>query len=161
MEKIKYEYDVALSFAGEQREYVKKVSEELTRLHVKHFYDYNEQVNLWGKNLTEYLDQVYFEKSKFFIPFISKDYIEKDWTRLEVRSALDRNMQEHSLDFQQYILPVRFDDTRVYGIVGSIAFLDARKYTPKEIAQMIYNKIIYVFLTIFLYLLKCPQSLIL
>ena len=26
------------------------------------FYDYNEQVNLWGKNLTQYLDSVYFEK---------------------------------------------------------------------------------------------------
>ena len=53
MKKQDFEYEVALSFAGEQRDYVEKVSKELTRLNVGHFYDYNEQVNLWGKNLTQ------------------------------------------------------------------------------------------------------------
>ena len=46
MKKQDFEYEVALSFAGEQRDYVEKVSKELTRLNVGHFYDYNEQVNL-------------------------------------------------------------------------------------------------------------------
>ena len=51
MRKKDFEYKVALSFAGEQRDYVEKVSKELTRLNVKHFYDYKEQVDLWGKIL--------------------------------------------------------------------------------------------------------------
>ena len=59
MKKKNFEYDVALSFAGEQRDYVEKVSEELTALKVKHFYDNNEKVNLWGKNLAQFLDSVY------------------------------------------------------------------------------------------------------
>jgi len=50
-------------------------------------------------------------------------------------------MNEARPDFQQYILPVRFDDTRVPGIVGSIAHIDARKSTPKEIAHMIFEKL--------------------
>ena len=141
MKKQDFEYEVALSFAGEQRDYVEKVSKELTRLNVGHFYDYNEQVNLWGKNLTQYLDSVYFEKAMYFVPFISKEYVEKIWTRLEVKSALERNMHESRPDFQQYILPVRFDDTRVPGIVGSIGHIDARKITPQEIARMIYEKV--------------------
>ena len=103
MKKQDFEYEVALSFAGEQRDYVEKVSKELTRLNVGHFYDYNEQVNLWGKNLTQYLDSVYFEKAMYFVPFISKEYVEKIWTRLEVNSALERNMHESRPDFQQYI----------------------------------------------------------
>ena len=141
MEKKDFEYEIALSFAGEQRDYVEKISRELTRLNVKHFYDYNEQVNLWGKNLTQYLDSVYFEKALYFVPFISKEYVKKVWTRLEISSALDRNMNESLPDFQQYILPVRFDDTRVPGIVGSIAYIDATKSTPKELARMLYEKI--------------------
>ena len=141
MKKKNFEYEVALSFAGEQRDYVKKVSEELTKLNVRHFYDYNEQVNLWGKNLTQYLDSVYFEKAMYFIPFISEEYIKKVWTKLEVNSALERNMSESRPDFQQYILPVRFDDTRVPGIIGSIAHIDARKTTPQEIARMIIEKV--------------------
>lgn len=34
-------------------------------------------------------------------------------------------------------------------------------HTAEEIAQSVFSQIIYVFLSIFLYLLKCPQSLIL
>ena len=51
MKKQDFEYEVALSFAGEQRDYVEKVSKELTRLNVGHFYDYNEQVNLSGARI--------------------------------------------------------------------------------------------------------------
>lgn len=141
MKKDNFEYEVALSFAGEQRDYVKKVSEALTKLNVRHFYDYNEQVNIWGKNLTQYLDSVYFEKAMYFVPFISEEYVKKVWTNLEVKSALERNMLESRPDFQQYILPVRFDDTRVPGIAGSIADIDARKKKPQEIAQMIFEKV--------------------
>lgn len=77
MEQKSFKYEVALSFAGKQREYVKKVSEYLTKLGIKHFYDNNEQVDLWGKNLAQHLDSIYFEKSEYFIPFISREYIEK------------------------------------------------------------------------------------
>lgn len=141
MKNTAFEYEVALSFAGEQRDYVEKVSRELTKLNVKYFYDYNEQVNLWGKDLAQYLDRVYFEMSMYFVPFISEEYVKKVWTKLEVSSALDRNMNDSRPNFQQYILPIRFDDIRVPGIVSSIAHLDARKLTPKEIAHMIYEKI--------------------
>lgn len=141
MGKEDFEYEVALSFAGEQRDYVEKVSNELAQLNVKHFYDYKEQVKLWGKNLTQYLDSIYYEKSLYFVPFISEEYVKKVWTKWEVSSALDRNMNESRPDFQQYILPVRFDDTRVPGIVGSIAYVDARKLSPVELAHMIYEKL--------------------
>lgn len=136
-----FDYEVALSFAGEQRYYVEKVSKELTKLNIRHFYDYNEQINLWGKNLTQYLDSVYFEKSMYFVPFISKEYKEKVWTKLEVNSALDRNMTESYPNFQQYILPIYFDDTRIPGIVGTIGYIDATKLTPEKIACMIYEKL--------------------
>ena len=136
-----YEYEVALSFAGEQRNYVKRVSDELERLGIKHFYDNKEKVKLWGKNLTQYLDRIYYQDSKFFIPFISKEYASQNWTRWEMCSALERNMMENRTDFQQYILPVKLDDTRIPGIWGSVAFLDARQYGPEQLAARIYEKI--------------------
>ena len=45
------EYDVALSFAGEDREYVEAVASALQQAGVKVFYDQYEEVELWGKNL--------------------------------------------------------------------------------------------------------------
>src|SRR5262245_39904870 len=45
------QYDVCLSFAGEDRDYVKRVAEELHRRQVRVFYDQFEISHLWGKNL--------------------------------------------------------------------------------------------------------------
>ena len=46
-------WDVALSFAGAQREYVERVAAALKARGVRCFYDADEQVRLWGKNLAE------------------------------------------------------------------------------------------------------------
>lgn len=137
----KYKYSVALSFSGKQRSYVERVSNELSRLHVQHFYDFNEQENLWGKDLAKYLDKIYYEDAEFFVPFISKDYAETVWPNLELSAALDRNMNELRPNFQRYVLPVYFDSIRLPGIPKSIGFYDANKISPEELAKAIYNKL--------------------
>lgn len=141
MDKKKYKYSVALSFSGKQRSYVEQVSNELTRLNVQHFYDYNEQENLWGKDLARYLDKIYYEDAEYFIPFISKEYVETVWPNLELSAALDRNMNDFRPDFQKYILPVYFDDIRVNGIPKSVGYYDANKVTPEALAKAIYRKV--------------------
>jgi len=49
------QFDVALSFAGEDREYVEQVADMLRRMGIQVFYDKYELVTLWGKNLYDYL----------------------------------------------------------------------------------------------------------
>lgn len=141
MEKKKYQYSVALSFSGKQRSYVERVSEELTRLNIRHFYDFNEQENLWGKDLARFLDKLYFEDAEYFVPFISKEYVETVWPNLELSAALDRNMNDLRPDYQRYILPVYFDDIRVNGIPRSIGYYDANKVSPELLARAIYKKV--------------------
>lgn len=136
-----YKYEVVLSFAGEQRNYVEKVAEELKSLEITCFYDFEQQVELWGKNLNQYLDKVYYQEGKYFIPFISEEYISKVWTKFEIASALERNMIDEHKDFQQYILPVKFQNIRVPGLPDSIGCIDANKFSPKELAGLIYEKI--------------------
>ena len=46
-----YSYDVALSFAGEDRPYVQAVAETLRSLKARVFYDAFEEADLWGKDL--------------------------------------------------------------------------------------------------------------
>lgn len=82
----KYDFDVALSFAGEDREYVEQVASYLKELDVKVFYDRAEEVELWGKNLYLYLDDIYQHKSKYCVIFISKFYKKKlDKSRNAIR----------------------------------------------------------------------------
>jgi multidrug efflux pump subunit AcrA (membrane-fusion protein) len=74
-------YDVCLSFAGEQRDYVELIATELKKAGLDVFYDEDEDIapNLWGRDLGEYLDYVYREGSRFCLMFISADYAKKAW----------------------------------------------------------------------------------
>ncbi len=141
MKDRQYKYFVALSFAGEQRAYVERVSRELSRLNVKHFYDHNEQESLWGKDLARYLSKLYYEDAQYFVPFISKEYAEKVWPSLELSAALDRNTHELRPDYQRYILPVYFDDTYIYGIPKTMGRYMAGEIEPEHLAQAIKKKL--------------------
>jgi hypothetical protein len=52
-------YEIALSFAGEDRAYVEMVADGLRGRGVTVFYDDYEKVEIWGKNLYEHLISVY------------------------------------------------------------------------------------------------------
>ncbi len=132
-----FEYDVALSFAGEQRAYVSEVAEAVRRKGIKVFYDEFEKVRLWGKNLQVYLEEIYREKAKLCVIFLSEDYIRKAWPRHEGESALARALEEPG----EYILPVRFDDAKLPGLIPTIGHLDARQLTPEQLADMIEEKL--------------------
>ena len=56
-----YDYDVAFSFAAEERRYVQAVHDRLVAEGVRVFYDGAEAAapELWGKNLYQYLTEVY------------------------------------------------------------------------------------------------------
>ena len=133
----KLEYKVALSFAGEQRDYVEQVSQELSKLGIHHFYDNNETVEMWGKALTEYLDEIYFYKSEYVVVFVSREYRDKIWTRWEIKSAQDRSLRQKN----EYILPVYFDRIRLSGLPDSIGYINGNRTSPKELARMIYEKV--------------------
>ena len=130
-------YDVALSFAGEDREYVVGVAEDLKVKGVRVFYDEFEKVAPWGENLTERFVDVYMKSARYAVLFISKYYRDKVWTRLERRAALARDLTEG----QVYILPARFDDTEIEGLLPTIAYVDLRKLSPAEFSVMICEKI--------------------
>ncbi len=131
-----YEYDVALSFAGEERDYVESVAEHLRKHGVKVFYDEFEEVSMWGKDLAEHLDDIYRNKAQHCVIFISIHYANKVWPSHEKRSVLARSVID-----REYILPARFDDTDVLGIPPSTVYIDLTKKTPDEFAKLIIEKI--------------------
>ena len=133
----RYNYDIALSFAGEEREYVRSVAEALLKLGIKVFFDNFEIDELWGKFLPEYLREIYRHKARYCIIFISKNYVRKIMTKVERYAALERAIRED----KEYILPARFDDTPVPGLSEDIAFIDLRKVKLFEFVRIIKHKI--------------------
>ena len=130
-------YEVALSFAGEQRPYVEQVATTLQSRGIRVFYDNFEKVSLWGRHLTEELQAIYELRANLAVIFISKAYVEKTWPRHERRSILSRATKES----REYVLPVRFDDTKVPGLPEDVFYLQAGDYSPAELAAMIAEKI--------------------
>ncbi len=130
-------YDVALSFAGENREYVESVASRLRDLGVKVFYDNYEQVALWGKDLYAHLDWIYRTASRYCVVFISQHYADKVWTTHERRSAQARAINENV----EYVLPVRFDDTEIEGVLPTVGYINLKTVAPERLADMIQEKL--------------------
>ncbi|KAA1244175.1 toll/interleukin-1 receptor domain-containing protein [Aquimarina sp. RZ0] len=137
MRNRSYEYDVALSFAGENRAYVEEVANSLQLKGINVFYDLFEEANLWGKNLYEYLSEIYQNKAQYTVLFISGFYNKKLWTNHERVSMQARAFQES----REYILPARFDDTEIPGVLRTIGYINLQYKTPEELAILIEKKL--------------------
>lgn len=130
-------YDVCLSFATEQRTYVAEVARLLRDDGVAVFYDGYETADLLGRDLYTHLRDIYGRDSRYCVIFASADYARKVWPNHERASA-----QERALFGQDdYVLPVRFDDTEVPGLLRSALYVDARDTTPAELTRIIRTKL--------------------
>jgi hypothetical protein len=132
-------YDVALSFAGEDREYVNRVYEYLKGHGVLVFYDKDKdiEIEMWGEELGEYLDNIYRKCSGFCVMFISEYYAKKAWPTHERRSALARALEEKKI----YVLPARFDNTELPGFRPTIGYINLTEKTPEQFGAMIVEKV--------------------
>lgn len=133
-----YEYDVALSFAGEDREYVKSIAKKLRAKGMKVFYDEFEEANLWGKDLYQYLHYVYKESAIFCVIFVSSYYIKKAWTKHELKAAQNRAFLENN----EYILPLRLErDIKLPGLTDTTGYIDSEGRSINQIVKLICEKV--------------------
>lgn len=128
-------YEVALSFAGEDRGYADAVAKALRERRVRVFYDKYEAVALWGKDLYVHLDDIYRKQAKYCVMFLSENYRKKLWTNHERESAQARAFEEHS----DYILPVKLDDTEIPGVRRTVGYIN--RLPPKKLAELIVKKL--------------------
>ena len=128
-------WDVALSFAGAQRDYVGQVAAALKARGIRCFYDADEKVRLWGTHLAEELPRIYAQESAAVVVFISADYAGPGWTLR--RAALARAVAEAGV----YVLPARFDDSQLPGLLPDVGTVDLRRYTPEQFAGLVAEKV--------------------
>ena len=131
------EFDVALSFAGEDRKYAEQLAKLLESGGYLAFYDKHERPILWGKDLYQHLSKIYKDQARYCVMFLSKHYAQKLWTRHELQSAQARTFEED----QEYVLPVRLDDTEIPGIPPTVAYLDLREVSIEEVYQALVEKL--------------------
>jgi tetratricopeptide (TPR) repeat protein len=131
------EFDIAISFAGEDRETAKQLAEKLKANGLKVFYDDYEQANLLGETLTEYLIDIYKNKASYCVVLVSKYYVIKRWTRHEWKAAQARAFEEYD---KAYILPIRLDSTELPGLLPTIGYLSLENGNLDKIVNVIIEK---------------------
>lgn len=130
-------YDVAISFAGEDRAHASDLAGRLVAKGVRVFYDDYEQADLWGKDLYQHLQKVYRDTARFCVILISAAYSKKLWTRHELKQAQARAFADNS----EYILPLKLDETDIPGINPTVGYVSLKDHDMDSIARLIVNKI--------------------
>lgn len=130
-------YDFALSFSGKDRKFVEEVAGYLDFLGAKVFYDLWERHGLIGEDLYTYLADLYQNRARYCVMFISKNYVNKAWPRHERRFAQARAFSSR----QPYIIPVRLDATACPGIPPTIGYIDGKRTSPSSIAILLLRKL--------------------
>jgi len=132
-----YKFDVALSFAGEDREIADVLAAALRRAGVTVFYDRYQQAELWGKDLYQHLQTVYRDEARYCVVLVSRYYAQKLWPRHELAQAQARAFREN----REYILPIRLDDTELPGLNPTVGYIDLRESSMSAICDLILQKL--------------------
>jgi TIR domain len=135
---------VAFSLAGEQRDFVKSLAEEIERRlgDSTVFYDEWFEFYLAGSEADLKLQRIYGDQSELVVICISDAYGTKPWTRAEYAAVRARYMKAagNELDSDR-ILPVRVGDGDVEGLHFNDIVPDLRSRTIHDAAQLILDRL--------------------
>lgn len=109
-------YDVALSFAGTDRDVAEAIFNELQDRQFAAFYDKNEQHMILAQDVEEYLAPIYRSEAQFVIVLLGKDYSKRLWTKFESQQFKQRFGRNAVIPVWFSDVPVGlFDETTRYG----------------------------------------------
>lgn len=129
-----YKYDIGISYASEQRDYVRKLERSLNKQGFICFVDYNEPERLWGEYLPEELRKIFVEECRIILVVLSAEYTQKDYTRFESRIACERELSGDSF------LIIKTGDVTLPWLNSAYGYISASKYSPEQIAVKLKKK---------------------
>lgn len=136
-----FPYEIVITYASENIEYVNEVAERLKGAGIRLFYAPFEEPELWGKSLSKQLDAIYRNLGRHCLMFVSQDYARKVWPTFESKVAMERAMHEASQKRDDYILACRFDQTEIPGMAADVVYQDLTIKTPEQIADLVVSKL--------------------
>ncbi|TAG50202.1 MAG: TIR domain-containing protein [Betaproteobacteria bacterium] len=127
-----YEFDFAISFAGENRELARSIATQLEELDCSVFFDEFFETNYLGKAWHKSFMQIFGAQSRFVVCLLDTHYVEKIWPTFERESFAPRVSEES-------VFPVFLDETPVLGIPKDIAGIHFKNY--RALGDTLQNRI--------------------
>ena len=119
-----YQFDVAISFAGENRELARFIAESLEQLDVPVFFDEMFEANFLGKTWARQFKEIFSEKSRFVLCLLDQHHLKKIWPTFE-RELFVPRVEDGS------VIPVFLDDTKFPGIPQDVVGIKF-KFDPAD-----------------------------
>ena len=135
--KTPYKFDFAISFSGEDRSVAEELAERLVERGAVVFYDEFYRGSLVGKRLDLEFADVFGTGTQFFVPLVSASYVERPWPQYEWNVA----KREAEKRREEFILPVRLDDSLLVGLPDTLCYLDLRYHPVSEVADLLIEKL--------------------
>ena len=133
----KRKYDLAVSYASEQRPYVERFVKRLQSLNLFVYYDRNEQRQMVGKILDQELHKIYIQTSKHCVIFLSDAYIKKPVTRYESEIILSERLYKANF---MYIF--EFNHVTLPGLNRNFVYSSVEEFPePEKYADFMYEVI--------------------
>ena len=130
-------YDIAISFAGENRGIAETFARRLDGSGYSVFYDEYELDRLWGSDLPVRFGEVYGGMARFCLMIVSEYYLKKMWTNHERQYAISRLLQKGG----EYILPLKVDDSVIPGLPSTIGYLSLNDRSVDDVYQILLRKL--------------------
>lgn len=134
-----FDVDVAVSYSRVDEDIVRDVVDALKGEGVTVWWDQDNEAEAWGSNLEQLFADVFANRARYVMVFLSEAYTESDWTRYELEVASEASRIRESA----YVLPVMVDEhvPAVVGLSRMIGFVSLRDHTPQEIAALLREKV--------------------
>ena len=130
-------FDFAISFSAEYRSVAKELADRLHQRGAAVFYDDFYRAHLLGKRLDRVFAWVFADGTRFFVPIVSASYVNSIWPQHEWTIARHeaKNRQE------EFILPIRVDDSLLFGLPDTVCYVDLRHHTVDTVADLLIEKL--------------------
>lgn len=76
--------------------------------------------------------------TKYFVPIISRSYADRSWPQFEWDVAIG---EAEKREPQEFMLPLRLDDTFLVGLPGTLKYIDLRKHSINDVADFLIEKL--------------------
>jgi tetratricopeptide (TPR) repeat protein len=139
MEEPTKRFRIALSFAGEKREFVEQVADILAGRfgETEILYDMYHEAEFSRARLGRYLPKLYHEESDLVVAVFCRDYPRKQWCGLEWDAIFDLLKQRRESE----VMLSRFDGATVEGLYSDAGFTELDDKTPEQAARLILERL--------------------
>jgi hypothetical protein len=137
MNDRKFEFDLAISFAGEQRQLAEAFASRLDAAGYAIFYDDYYRARLLGIELAVELKRVYSDAARYCLILLSQEYIRKQWTNFERQNAISRLIRERS----GYVLCLKIDAIELPGFPDGIGYASFGEYGLEGFYKVLLEKL--------------------